>query len=87
MKFQASGVASPKFLRGQKNWGFKMFDFRRMTLFCLEKRLSKHKMNIYFLKTLATPMFQASTLDQCHNLFINLSCISASKPLNAQYCT
>ena len=31
--------------------------------------------------------FQASTLDQCHNLFINLSCISASKPLNAQYCT
>ena len=31
--------------------------------------------------------FQASTLDQCHHLFINLSCISASKPLNAQYCT
>ena len=31
--------------------------------------------------------FQASTLDQCHRLLINLSCISASKPLNAQYCT
>jgi len=31
--------------------------------------------------------FQASTLDQCHHLLINLSCISASKPLNAQYCT
>ena len=31
--------------------------------------------------------FQASTLDQCHHLFINLSCISVSKPLNAQYCT
>jgi len=24
-----------------------MFDFRRITLFCLEKRLSKHKMTIY----------------------------------------
>ena len=30
--------------------------------------------------------FQASTLDQCHHLLINLSCISASEPLNAQYC-
>ena len=27
--------------------------------------------------------FQASTLDQCHHLLINLSCKSASKPLNA----
>jgi len=32
-----SGVGSPK-LRGGK-----MFDFRRITLFCLKKRLSKHK--------------------------------------------
>jgi len=34
--------------RGQpKNLGApKMFDFRRMTLFCFEKRLSKHKMTI-----------------------------------------
>jgi len=24
-----------------------MFDFRRITLFCLEKRLSKHKMTIF----------------------------------------
>ena len=31
-----------------------MFDFRRMTLFCLEKRLSKHKMTI-FSKTLGCP--------------------------------
>jgi len=31
--------------------------------------------------------FQASTLDQCHHLLINLSYISASKPLNAQYYT
>jgi len=30
-----------------KNFGVKMFDFRRITLFCLEKRLSKHKMTIF----------------------------------------
>jgi len=37
-----SDVASPKILgRG------KMFDFRRIILFCLAKRLSKHKMTIY----------------------------------------
>jgi len=36
-----SGVASPKILGG------KMPDFRRITLFCLEKRLSKHKMAIF----------------------------------------
>jgi len=30
-----------------KNWaGGKIFDFRRITLFCLEKCLSKHKMTI-----------------------------------------
>jgi len=28
-------------------WGGKMFDFRRITLFCFEKRLSKHKMTIF----------------------------------------
>jgi len=27
--------------------GAKMFDFRRITLFCLEKRLSQHKMTIF----------------------------------------
>ena len=31
--------------------------------------------------------FQASTLDQCHHLLINLSCKSASEPVNAQYYT
>ena len=31
--------------------------------------------------------FQASTLEQCNHLLINLSCTNASKPLNAQYCT
>ena len=33
-----SVIASPKI------WRAKMFDFKRITLFCLEKRLSKHKM-------------------------------------------
>jgi len=36
-----SGVASPK------TWGGKVYDFRRITLFYLEKRLSKHKMTIF----------------------------------------
>jgi len=27
--------------------------------------------------------FQASTLDQCHHLLINLSCKRASQPVNA----
>jgi len=44
--------------------GAKMYDFRRMTLFCLEKRLSKDKMTIFPniwgamapLVPLATPM-------------------------------
>jgi len=31
--------------------------------------------------------FQVSTLDQCHNLLIILSCKNASKPVNAQCCT
>jgi len=31
-----------------KNLGeAQMFDFRRITLFCLEKRLSKHKMTMF----------------------------------------
>jgi len=42
-----------------------MFDFRRITLFCLEKRLSKHKITIFsknlggawsFVPHLSTPM-------------------------------
>ena len=28
-------------------WGAKIFDFRRITLFCLDKRFSKHKMTIF----------------------------------------
>ena len=28
-------------------WSGKMFDFRRIILFCLEKRLSKHKMTAF----------------------------------------
>ena len=37
-----SGVASLEIWAGAK-----MFDFRRITLFYLEKRLSKHKMTIF----------------------------------------
>jgi len=38
-----------------KNFGgAKMFDYRRITLFCLEKRLSNHKMTI-FSKNLGGP--------------------------------
>jgi len=43
-------------------------------------------LNWQLLKVLIVK-FQASTLDQCHHLLINLSCKSASKPANAQYCT
>ena len=47
-----NGVASPKFWEEPKNLGgAKMLDLRRITLFCLEKNLSKHKMTI-FLKIL-----------------------------------
>jgi len=43
-----SGVASPKICEGPKTFGgAKMCDFRRITLFCLENRLSKHKMTIF----------------------------------------
>ena len=58
-----SGIASPKIWGEPKNFFWaKMFDFTRITLFCLEKRLSKHKMTIFsknFLggvAPLATPM-------------------------------
>jgi len=49
----SSGVASPKIWRGEFG-GAKMFDFRRITLFCLEKRLSKHKITM-FPKNLGGP--------------------------------
>jgi len=49
-----------------------MFDFRRITLFCLEKRLSKHKMTVisknlgghvdYPLSPLATPVASCTTI-------------------------
>ena len=69
-----SGVASPKI------WEGKMFDFRRITLFCLEKRLSKHKMTIFSKNLggmaplpprLATPMSM---------IFISGFCISIHAP-------
>jgi len=52
--FSSEDVTSNNIRRSQwrsqpKNLGgAKMFDFRRITLFCLEKRLSKHKMTIFF---------------------------------------
>jgi len=67
-----SGVASPKI------FGAKMFDFRRITLFWLEKRLSKHKMAIFStnlegaMALLVPPgyayAFMLSILVQCVNL-------------------
>jgi len=40
--------SQPKNLVGAKKFGVgKMLDFRRITLFFLEKRLSKHKMTIF----------------------------------------
>jgi len=42
-----SGVASPEILGGPKIKGSKMFDFRGITLFWLEKRVSKQKMTIF----------------------------------------
>jgi len=72
-----SGVGSPEILGGPKKFcGAKMFDFRRITLFCLEKRLSKHKMTIFSenlwgmapLPPLATPM--ATTILACFENFV-----------------
>ena len=42
-------------------------------------------LNWQVLKVL-TVKFQASALDQCHHLLINLSCKSVGKPLDAQCC-
>jgi len=40
--------SQPKNLGGAKSFGAgKMLDFWRITLFCLEKRLSRHKMTIF----------------------------------------
>jgi len=39
--------ASPKIWEIQKFRGVKMFDFRQITLFCLEKHFSKHKMTMF----------------------------------------
>jgi len=43
----ASSVTSQKIWEGPKNWEGKMFDFWRITLFCLGYRLSKHKMTTW----------------------------------------
>jgi len=41
------GVASQKFGRAKKFRGGQKFDFIRIGLFCLEKRLSNHKITIF----------------------------------------
>jgi len=47
--------SQPKNLGGAKKFGKgKICDFRRITLFCLENRLSKHKITI-FSKNLGRP--------------------------------
>jgi len=64
--YRTSGVASPKHWVEQKNCGgAKMFDLRWITLFCLEKRLSKHKITIFSknlggMAPLATPMYRTA---------------------------
>jgi len=74
--YKISGLhrrSQPKNLEGAK-----MFDFRRKTAFCLEKRLSKHKMTI-FLKILwgawllwpplATPMYKVPEKNIYQSIF------------------
>jgi len=46
---EGSGVASPKTWEAPNKFGAgKMLDFWRITLFCLEERLSRHKMTMFF---------------------------------------
>jgi len=68
-RLPTSGVASSKMWGGKNFGGAKMFDFKRITLFCLERHLSKHKMTICFNNLgaawpiwppLATPMLPTS---------------------------
>jgi len=65
MRGPSSGVASSKFL------GANIFDFKRITLFCLEKRFSMDEMTIFseiggghgpFDSLLGTPMGHSSWL-------------------------
>ena len=50
-----------------KNWGgAKMFDFRQITLFSLEKRLSKHKMTIFSKNLGEHGLFRPHWLRLCH---------------------
>jgi len=62
-----------------------MFDFRRIALFCLEKRFSKHKMTIFsenfwglgsFGPRLAMPMRVLSWF-QCWQAMLVASCLFA----------
>jgi len=74
---ETSGVASPEILGG------KMFDFRRITLFCLEKHLSKHKMTIFSKNLgrawpLRPPTWLRLCSRQCGSFATKLSMIATS---------
>ena len=71
--FAFSSSAMSAVVGGTTNfWGAEMFDFRRTTLFCLEKRLSKHKMticskNLGGVAPLPTPVY-AYVCQSCRSL-------------------
>jgi len=50
---------------------------------CIRTNKTTAFINFTSFKSCDIVKFKASTLDQCHHLLINLSCKSASKPLNA----
>jgi len=65
-----------------------MFDFRRKTLFCLEKRLSKHKMTMFsknlgghgpFGPSLVTPMCHSYLFSGSELVLQQVNCASESK--------
>ena len=79
----ASGVASPESWWEPKNFGGgKMLDFRRMTLFCLEKHISMNKMTIFskiwgamaLFSPLVTPMRGAKHFPST-SYFFNAWCV------------
>ena len=46
-----------------------MFDFKRITLFCFQKRLSKHKLAICSKNLGGHDPFAPLTTPMCHNAF------------------
>ena len=84
LKISGRGGNSPSWLRA---WCmFLVFFPEHMCSDLIRQIKSLLSLNWQVLEVLIVK-FQVSTLDHCHHLFINLSCTSASKPLNAQYYT